>query len=141
MITENLSPAATREIAAIAVGFHDEYVQRDHDYFLFTDDEGAKIARAKRGTDRWQAAMDAWTDERVMDGESDEPPWYEHLTGRRRGWTFTTFRAEIAHRMEEVLVSLAVHDYHRLVNLAVEKVLADAVTGDGRRKATDRAGR
>jgi hypothetical protein len=43
--------------------------------------------------------------------------------------------------MEGVLVSLAVHDYHRLVNLAVEKVLADAVTGDGRRKATDRARR
>ncbi len=132
MSKEHLSPLAINEIAVIAATLHDEYVQRDHDYFLFTDGEDncVKIARARRGTDHWQDAMSNWIDGRVLNGENDEPAWYEHLTGRRQGWTFTTFRMEITQRVEETLVSLAVHDYNRLVRQAVDETLARAATGD-----------
>ncbi len=132
MSTEHLSPLTINEIAALAATLHDEYVQRDHDYFLFTDgeDDCIKIARVKRQSDRWVAAMDAWAESRVAGGEGDEPDWYEHLTGRRRGWTFTTFRMEIALRVEEILVSLAIRDYNRLVSLAVNEALDRTKTGD-----------
>ena len=109
-LVSELPAAVAKELYAVFERYYAAYKDRDYDEFEVETLDGRETGRAKRGTAEWRKAMGAWTKQRRAAYDFDKIAWYDHLTGERGRWGFSTFLDEIKQEIEDILWTYVTSD-------------------------------